>query len=123
MSIKIRQSNKDILKRGKCQQNSDTFTLLTHIFIHECTHAGRTVQKKDRLAGLCSDIQAFSLQGEVIVIGMPFKASASLRRIISKLTALAGFLLAKFTGRFSPLRYATTNSDFRAALNVLFLYP
>lgn len=72
--------------------------------------------KHGRLAGLGSDT-GFALRGEVTVIGVRFKASASPGRMLSKLTAFAGFLFAELMGRCAALSYATTNSGFRSALN------
>lgn len=109
-----------------------SLALLTHTlsFMHSLTQVEpysdssleRTWSiKQGRLAGLRSDI-GFALQGEVTVIGEPFKAPASPGRMVSKLTAFAGFIFAELTGRCSALSYTTTNSGFRAALNTVILF-
>lgn len=71
--------------------------------------------KQGRLAGLHCDT-SFALRGEVTVIGVPFKGSASPGRMLSKLTAFAGFHFAKLTGRRSAFSYGTTSSALKTII-------
>lgn len=122
------QPSVSVSKRSDMQLKFEraSLALLTHTFsfMHALTQVAPCSDsspqliwsiKQGRLAGLHCDT-SFALRGEVTVIGVPFKASASPGRMLSKLTAFAGFHFAKLTGRRSAFSYGTTSSALKTII-------
>lgn len=122
------QPSVSVSKRSDMQLKFEraSLALLTHTFsfMHALTQVAPCSDsspqliwsiKQGRLAGLHCDT-SFALRGEVTVIGVPFKGSASPGRMLSKLTAFAGFHFAKLTGRRSAFSYGTTSSALKTII-------